>query len=151
MKNPRPDRRALLAIALASLPGCYVQRPLTAASPQPQTRIVAQVTDSGAAGLRGELGPDVRAVEGVIASADATAWSLDLIKVTHLDGRSILWNRERVSFPLGSLSHVTEKRLDKTKSFAAAGIVVAMAVIATQVFNLVGADSPPEPGPVPPN
>ena len=142
----------LLAVWLPPLLGaCYSQRPLTMPVPAPGTRIVAQVTDSGVLAMTTALGSGPVAVEGVVAAADASSWDLRIVRVDYRGGASILWNRELVSFPRSTLTHATERRLDRGKSWFVAGAVVATAVLAARVFGALGGGGGSENPPPLPN
>ena len=144
------QRRSAAALALAAaLAACYVQRPLDEPSPEPGARIVAEVTDSGMVAMGTALGPGAVEVEGVIVAADAATWSVQMIRVDHRDGSSILWSRELVSFPRSVLTRVSQKRLDPVRSWVAAGVVVGTALLAARLFKLVGSDETIEPIPIP--
>jgi hypothetical protein len=119
---------------------CYTQRPLDTAVPAPATRIVADLTDSGTAALGDLIGPGALEMEAVVAQTSVDAWSLQLLRVEHRDGRSIAWNRELVQVPRSALDHVMERRLDRTKSWIAAGAVVTGAFIVARMFQLIGAE-----------
>lgn len=128
---------------------CYTQRPLTTPAPAPTTRIVATVTDSGTVAMSNAIGSGAVAVEGIVAAANGNAWDLLLVRVDHRDGRSILWNRERVSFPSYALADPTERTLDKRRSWLAAGVVVLGAFLAARAFSLIGGDEVPDDNPIP--
>lgn len=115
--------------------GCYIQRPLETAIPAPATRIVAQLTDSGAVAVGSRLGPGAVEVEGVVATADESAWNLNLLRVDYRGGTSNTWNRELVTFPRFALSNATERRVDKTRSWLMAGLIGAGAILASQLFS----------------
>src|SRR5207237_1264492 len=93
--------------------GCYTRGPLTTAVPAPGTRIVAQVTDSGVVALSNALGAGPVEVEGLVAAADDRSWDLQLVRVDYRGGASVLWNRDRVSFPRATLAPATQMRLDR--------------------------------------
>lgn len=145
-RDPRP--------ALALLPlltACYTQGPLTAPVPAPETRIVAQVTDSGIVAMGNALGPGAVKVEGVIAEADASSWRLRMVRVDYRGGTSTLWNRELVSFPRSTLANPTQKRLDKQRTWLAAGLITAGALVAARLFGAIGGGGSSEAPPPPPN
>jgi hypothetical protein len=121
------------------------------ATPEPATRIVAEVTDMGTVEMGNAIGAGAVAVEGIVASTEGESWSLQLVRVNHRDGRSILWNRELVTFPRSALTNVEVKRLDKVRSWVAVGLVVVAAVAAGRAFGLVGGDEPTDIEPPPPN
>lgn len=136
-------RGAALCLVLA---GCYTQRPLETPVPAPETRIIARVTDSGAVVLGGPVGPGALQVEGVVATADPTMWQLNLTRVEYKGGSSVIWNRELVSVPRYAISNVTEKRVSKSRSWLAAGLITAGAVLASRLFSSLGAGQDPGDG-----
>ena len=125
---------SLLLLAGASS-ACYVQRPLDNPIPAPSTRIVAQVTDSGAVAVGNRLGPGAMEVEGVVSTADESSWNLNMLRVSYRGGTSSAWNREVVTFPRFALSNATERRLDKPRSWIVAGLIGAGAILASQLFS----------------
>lgn len=130
----RPKLASMLLLA-SSTAGCYMQQPIGTAIPAPATHIVAQVTDSGAVVVGGRLGPGAVEVEGVVASADESAWNLNLVRVGYRGGTSSIWNRETVSFPRFALSNVKERHVDKTRSWLVAGLIGVGAILASRAFS----------------
>jgi hypothetical protein len=133
------------------LTACYTQRPLTTAMPAPMTRIVARVTDSGVVAMANAIGSGAIEVEGVVDAADAVSWDLQVIRVDYRGGASVLWNRERVSFPRYTLTSATERTLNKKKSWIAAGLITVGAFLAARVFGAFGLGDNPDTEPPPPN
>jgi hypothetical protein len=123
------------------LGACYTVRPLETSQPQPATIIVAQLTDSGTVVMANAIGPGAEEVEGLVSGADANTWSLNLKRVDHRGGTSVMWNQELVSFPRYALTHVTEKRLDRGKSWIAGVGIAACAFIVARLFHVLGADT----------
>ncbi len=130
--------------------GCYMERPLQDPTPVPSTRVLAQLTDSGTVALSNALGPGALGVEGVVASADAQSWTLQMVRVNHRDGRIIEWNREPVNFPRNLLTQPMVKVLDKKRSWLAAGGIVIGAFILAQTFDLLGSSENEDEEPPPP-
>jgi hypothetical protein len=128
-------RMAVFGAAVAAFSGCYTQRPLTAIVPAVGTDVVALLTDSGTVAMGNLLGPGVTEVEGVVAEADGNTWRLLMTRVDQRGGTSTLWNREPVTFPRNALTGVTVRRLDKKRSWMAAGIITATALIAARAFG----------------
>ncbi len=139
-----------IAVFFPILIGCYARRPITAAAPEPSTRIVARLTDSGVVEMGRVIGAGAYEIEGVVAEADASVWKLHVTRVEQRTGSSINWNRELVSFPRFTLTEVTEKRLDRSRSWMAAGLVTAAALLAAAAFGELGADEEINPPPPPP-
>jgi hypothetical protein len=148
-------KATLLLLTVAATAGCYMERPLETPVPAPSTRVLAQLTDSGTVALSNALGAGALGVEGVVASADAQTWTLQMVRVSHRDGRTIEWNREAVVFPRNVLAQPTVKVLDKKRSWLAAGGIVVGAFLLAQTFDLFGSsedegDEPPPPASVVP-
>jgi hypothetical protein len=137
LRLPHPSllRIVIFAGAVLALGGCYTQRPLTAAIPSVGTEVVALLTDSGTVAMDNLLGPGVTEVEGVVAEADGNSWRLLMTRVDQRGGISTLWNREPVTFPRYAITGVTVRRLDKKRSWMAAGIITATALIAARAFG----------------
>ena len=72
-----------------------------------------------------------------------------MLRVDHRGGTSVVWNREPVTFPRDALTNVTERTLDKKRSWLTAGLITASAVLVGGLFGVItgGEDSgqPPEP------
>ena len=145
----------LFLLAAMAASGCYMERPLEVPVPAPSTRVLAELTDSGTVALSNALGAGALGVEGVIATADAQNWTLQMVRVNHRDGRTIEWNREPVTFPRSTLTRPMVKVLDKRRSWLAAGGIVIGAFILAQTFDLLGSsedegEEPPPPASVVP-
>jgi hypothetical protein len=148
----RPPSSPLCIAVLALLLGaCYVERPLTTPVPQTATRIVAQITDTGSAELANKIGPGAREVEGVVVSADATAWDVQVIRVDYLGGTSQPWNRERVTFPRYALTNASERAFNSKRSWIIALAITGTAVLAARLFGVLGFGGSSGGEPPPPN
>jgi len=147
---PKVLSRPVALACLLSSGACYVEQPIGSAVPAPETHIVATVTDSGTVAMANLIGGGATAIEGVIANADGSSWELSLLKVRNREGQTVQWNRERVVFPRSALSNARERSLDRTRSWLAAGVVLAGATIAALVFDVVGGGSEGTPAPIPP-
>lgn len=133
------------------LAACYSQTPLTTPTPAPGTRIVAQVTDSGVVALSNALGAGAVEVEGEIAATQANAWDLRMVRVDYRGGTSVLWNRELVSVPRSMLFRPVERRFNKPKSWFAASLLTATALLAARLVGVIGPSENPVNLPPPPN
>jgi hypothetical protein len=147
----RKHAARLAAALLTLLPACHTRRPLTTPVPAAETQIVAQITDSGVVAMSNALGPGAVEVEGVVAAADAESWELRIVRVDYRNGSSMPWNRELVRFPRSTLANPTEKRLDKRKSWLAAGLITATALLVARLFGVIGGGDNPDTPPPPPN
>lgn len=143
--------KAVVVLASLVAAACYSQSPLTTPLPAPGTRIVAQVTDSGIVALSNALGPGAVEVEGEIAAAQDNSWDLRMVRVDYRGGTSVLWNREIVSVPRSMLIQPIERRFDKRKSWLAAGLITATALLAARLVGVFGWGENPDTQPSPPN
>lgn len=137
------NRRYWMAVPTLLLSACYSQEPLHTTVPAPATPIVAQLTDTGSIAMSNTIGPAAVEVEGIVASADGDAWSLQLLRVHHRGGSSVGWNREVVSFPRFAFTNVSVKRLDRTRSWMAGGLVAAGAFALARAFGVASGDDIP--------
>jgi hypothetical protein len=143
-------RKPIACLVLLLQLACYSTRPLTDSYPQPETQIVAQLTDEGTVAMANAIGPGAQEVEGIVARADASSWTLRMLRVDQRGGISTPWKREEVTFPRSALTHVDVKRLDKKKSWVFAGMLTAAAVLAGVSFGVFTIGSEPQPAPPPP-
>jgi len=136
---------------LFMLAACYTQLPLATPLPVPEQRIVAQVTDTGVLAMSNALGPGAQEVEGIVATADATAWDLRMLRVDYRGGSSVTWNQEVVRFPRSALSQANERRFSKGRSWLMAAIVTSTALLAGKFLGIIGGGDDNTPPPPPPN
>ena len=150
MRNSALRRVAASVTLVSFFTACYAQRPIGVSVPAPATQIIAQVTDTGSVAMANTIGPAATEIEGVVAEADAATWKLQLLRVDHLGGNSSRWKRETVTFPRYALTNVRETRLDKKRSWIAAGIVTGLVVALTVLFGAVISGSTGDGEPPPP-
>jgi hypothetical protein len=144
------EKTSVLSLMLCLIvSACYQQQPLSTVPPVPATRIVAELTDSGTVAMGNALGAGALQVEGVVSSADENAWTFQMLRVDHRDGRSIGWNRELVSFPRTALANPKVVVLDKRRSWLAAGGITIGALLLARAFNLIGAEADEDDTPQP--
>lgn len=142
----------LSAVGLVGfLAGCYMQSPLPSPIPAPETRIVAQVTDTGVLAMSNAIGPQATEVEGIVAGADANSWDLRMLRVEFRNGQSVEWNRELVRFPRSALSQATERRFSKGRSWIMAGLLTSTAFLAARFLGVIGGGDATDKPPPPPN
>jgi hypothetical protein len=131
-----------------SVTACYTQHPLTTPVPVLGTQIVAELTDTGTVVMANQLGPGVTEVEGYVAEANGTDWKLLMTRVDQRGVGSTYWSREPVTFPRLALTHVTQRQLDKQRSWLTAGLIAAAAIVAARSFGAFsfGGEGPGDPG-----
>jgi len=143
--------RALGAGLLFVVAGCYRQLPLASPLPQPNQRIVAEVTDTGVVAMSNLLGPGAQEVEGIVVAADNEAWDLRMLRVDYRGGTSVLWREEQVRFPRYALSQATERRFSSGRSWLMAAAVTSLALLGAKFLGVIGGGSDEGKPPPPPN
>lgn len=130
-------RRLSLGL-LFVLAGCYRQIPLATPLPQPNQRIVAQVTDTGVLAMSNALGPGAQQVEGIVTAADNSSWDMQMLRVDYRGGSSVTWNREPVRFPRSALSQATERRFSSGRSWLMAAAITSLALLSAKFLGVIG-------------
>jgi hypothetical protein len=125
----------LLASFLLS--GCYSAAPVPPSGPAPGTRIRAELTREGAGQMAPQIGSGVLSVEGFATRAGEREWDISLLSAQMVGGTQVEWNREVVRFPVSALGTVTERKLQKQRSYMAAGVITAAVLLAGR---LIGGD-----------
>jgi hypothetical protein len=128
----------LVLLCSFAVTGCYraVAVPET---PAPATRIVATLSPAGAEALAATIGADAVEVEGHVVRWSDTEAELELVRVDYRGPRSVLWNRERVVFPVTALRDVRQRTLDTRRTAAFVGAVATtVTVLAIIFFRFVG-------------
>jgi hypothetical protein len=129
----------LLVVLVPLLGACYMHAPLDFRTiPPADTRIVAQVTDTGVLAMSSALGPGAREVEGIVAGADAASWDLRLMRVDYRGGTSVIWKGEQVRFPRSALSQASTRRFSKGRSWVLAGLITSSALLAARFLGVIG-------------
>ena len=139
LSSPSVFRRGVALGLMVSLAACYTQHPL-GTDPAPAMRIVATMTEAGAVAMSNAIGPGSTEVEGLLVSADADTWTLEMLRVDHRGRNTASWNREHVTFPRDALTDVTERTLDKKRTWLAAGSFAAGAVLIGALLGAITGD-----------
>ena len=85
-----------------------------------------------------------------MTEATPEVWKLQVLRVDDKFGASNVWQRQVISFPRYALTRPRMKRVDMTRSWLAAGGIVAGAVLAAKVFGGLIVDDGGDPNPTPP-
>lgn len=131
---------AVTTLVVLFATGCYTAVPIGLDVPQPETRIVAGITDVGSDRLAPQIGVAAVEIEGIVTAATDSVWRIRLKRVDQRGGVSTFWNEETVSFPRSALTGVREKRLDKKRSWMMAGLGVAGAFMLQRLASLIAAE-----------
>lgn len=160
--NPAPEPRAVrhaparraraILAALLLLPqatGCYTYAPLWNGSPAAGSEISLGLSDRGRVALAGPLGPGAQRVTGRLVGATDSAYVIRVSEVAYVGGvPSAKWNGEEVSVSKDFVAGMAERRLSKSRSWIATGIVVAALGLATTIVIKGVAGPAPDTKPV---
>jgi hypothetical protein len=147
-----PRGVSLLLLGTFALQGCYSVSAVEPGGPQPGTRVVAALTPDGSQQLASQVGPRVVAVEGVLDEATAERLSLRVVRTEGANQVSTYWNQEEVTIPRQAISQLSQRRLNRPRSYLVAGAIVGTALLAATLFGGVfSGDSPVDPIPPPQN
>jgi hypothetical protein len=129
-------------VLLSSIGGCYTYVPVQASQPAPGTEVSVSITDRGRVELAREMGAGVRRVQGKLTASTDSTIVVSVSSVQYVDAAApVRWAGESITFDRNLLAEVTERRLSRGRSWAAAGIVaVAMAVVSTIAIGGFGDD-----------
>jgi hypothetical protein len=149
-----PGRR--LAIGAAALPllggGCYTSRPLDLSALPPGQVVTLTLTPVGTDAVTALVGPQVERLEGELVRASPDSFDLRLLRTARQDGREDPWQRQRVQLARAQVASVTERRLDKKRSWLLGAAILAAAVALGAAVSTAGTDgSEPQPIPSPGN
>jgi hypothetical protein len=143
----------LSRLTLMLLPGvsaCFTEIPVGLTVPAPESHVIARLTDVGSVTLAPLIGPGATLIEGIVATATDSTWQLHMVRVDYLGGSSSPWNRELVTFPRSALTGVTQKTLNKKKSWVVGGAAMVGALLLERLLNGAFANSGDPKGPTEP-
>lgn len=129
-------------VLLSGIAGCYTYVPVQATAPAPGTEVSLSITDRGRVELAREMGSGVRRVQGrLMASTDSTI-VLSVSAVEYLGNAApVRWAGEAITLDRNVLADVSERRLSRSRSWLAAGLVAAVAAgLSTLVIAGFGGD-----------
>lgn len=138
----RPLRAGIaLGLLLPYLTGCYTWVPTGSVTPV-GTSISVAVTDAGRIELADDIGPGIRRVAGLQQSSTDSTIVLALSNVEYIDvAVPVRMNGEQVQIRREYIADVRERKLSKGRSWAAAALAVAVAIVgATLAISGFGAD-----------
>jgi hypothetical protein len=125
----------VLAFMGALLSGCTHRPPLGDVAPDlAPMRIIAGVTDRGAADMAATIGPRAVEIEGLLVRATESDWTVQMLRVMTRDGANVQWNRETVVFPKDALDPPSRVEIHRTRSALLGVAMVVGAVLLGRVF-----------------
>ena len=129
-------------VLLSSIGGCYSYVPVQATAPAPGTEVSVSITDRGRVELARSMGTGVRRLQGRLTASTDSTIVVSVSSVEYMDrAATVRWAGESVTLDRDVLAEVSERRLSRGRSWAAAGIVAAvMALVSTLAIGGFGED-----------
>lgn len=137
--------RAAFLVPLLLLPvaagGCYTYTAYPHDRPQPASVIAVQLNDRGRVAMEGNVGPEVRSIEGQVVSADDSTMILSVQRVRGLDGVSSRWAGEHVSIRTEHVRLINARRFSAGRTAVFVGSITASAFVFVATGALLGGGS----------
>jgi hypothetical protein len=139
--------RFLAAVGIASVllssTGCYTYPARAPSEVNPPALVSVDVTDAGRVELSGQMGTEVKRIEGQVVQSSDSAIRLMVTEVSFLNGTSNKWQGQEVTIrPLDvkSLSQRTYSRQRTLLASLALGGLIVLTVATKGFNNLFGGD-----------
>jgi hypothetical protein len=114
--------------------GCYTSVPVWEGTPTPQSEVIVGLSDKGRTTLAAQLGPGARHVTGRLVAVSDSAYVVRVTGVDYISNSlAASWSGEEVTVPRDLVSGVMERRLSRSRSWLAAGVVVAALALTTTI------------------
>jgi len=124
----------LLLLATAS--ACYRLTPSDGGAPTVGRELVLQLTDRGSIELAPQLGAQLRSVSGRVTEFRENAYLVAVTQTNSRSGIETLWRGEPSSIPRDYVSSIAERRLDKGRTWVAAGLSALGVALVGKAFGI---------------
>ena len=116
--------KAVSALVLVSLGGCYSYGAPRGPEPEIGKDVALDINDAGREGLGGQMGPDIATVQGQLIEKDSAGYLLSVSAVKLRQGGEQVWMGERVRIRNDFVWNRAEKRFSwgRTAAFGALGL-----------------------------
>jgi hypothetical protein len=91
--------------------------------------------------LASRVGAQVRAVNGIVRSADSSGMQLALSRTTLLDGTEASWNGDTVTIPAADIAGVEQRKMSAPKTALVIGIIAGVTAILALSIGLSSSSS----------
>jgi hypothetical protein len=129
--------------------GCYTVQPIAGQNLAMGSVVLLGINDQGRATLGGQMGPEIREIEGRLLEKDSAAYTVAVQQIRTLSGGTQVWSGERIRVSTEYVSSVREKHFSRGKT-AIVGAAVAGLIIGVWKGGLIGGAQGDE-GQVPPD
>lgn len=123
---------------LLSASACYRQVPTEGGPSTVNRELVFELSERGRIDLAAQLGADLQRVAGRVTAYEGDSYALAVTQTDSRSGIQTLWRGERAMIPGAYVVTVAERRLDKRRTWIAAGISVLGVAIVGKAFGVDG-------------
>ena len=110
-------------------------------TPATGTTLVLDLNDRGRVALGDQIGPSATRVEGQVASASDSMYSLRVSSVSYLNGQSNRWSGEPLAVPANLVSQVKQRTFSRSRTVSLAVAAAATLAVLLKSTNLIGSAS----------
>jgi hypothetical protein len=144
--------RLRILFITAVLNACTVYRPIEQPVPKEGSKVAADLTDAGSAGMARWVGPGVTEIRGQVVTASEEALLVSVRVVQNRSGTETTWKGEQVDIPQNWISSLRREEFSWTRT-GLVGVLVAGAVYLgiTIAGEISPSNPPPNPGGPNPN
>ena len=142
----RMNRFAGCTLALG-LVGCYTLHPTGGGVPPVGTEVAFDVNDAGRLALGGQMGPEIKQVEGRLLDQENGEYVVAVSTIRLLRGGEQTWSGEKVRIKTEHVGTAYTRRLSKGRTIALAAVGVgAVALVVTRSLKGSGDEETRVPG-----
>lgn len=144
-----------IASVLVTNTGCYTYPARAASEVNPPALVSVDISDAGRIGISGQMGTEVKRIQGQVVERSDSAIRLMVTEVGFLNGTSNKWQGQEVTLrpvDVKALSQRTYSRQRTVLATIALGGLIALTIVTKGFTNLFSGDpSPDRPGGPPPD
>lgn len=118
-------KRCATLVVLALLQGCFSYAPLETGVPPVGENIEFEINDRGRFELNDRLGRGVSKIEGRLTGTTEDQYLVNVASVSFLSGEKNRWSGESMRLTKAHVDRAAIRKLDKRRSWIAAGLVAA--------------------------
>jgi len=128
----------IMATSTVTSGACYRYAPIDPQTPATGTEVRVRLTDAGAVTLAPYVGNRVELIDGRISSVVDSAVTVSVTGTTDRLGVESVWRGEQVSIPRTAFYELTQRTVDRRKSFVVGGIAAGVVVVVGLAFSVTG-------------
>ena len=126
----------LMSVLALTASACYRQIPSEGGAPAVGRELVLELSPRGAIELAPQLGAQLRSVTGQVTDFQYNAYRVSISQTNSTSGIETLWRGEAASIPRDFVVSVSERELDKGRSWIVGGLSALGVALVGRSFGL---------------